>query len=255
MLYKCLALVTTHHRCLPQGIYWHTNICPSSAASSAGETPAAHCTHTALHTQLLTDVPVLGGGAPSLLPFLLHSLLASTKLPPGPAHFKAFASSKDVAQRGSALAVSCWEQEGGSCNQLPFVPLAGAQRGFPTLAQCAAQERLAGASCACPRPQHTRAGRGSPSAVTPWGRADCASPWSSARKQKCSSSQGLPASRCQGLPGSSPAGITSPRSPQKEPDAQLPGAGSTAQGWTGPGNSPRQTQGRRGKAVPRDGLC
>lgn len=89
-----------------------------------------------------------------------------------------------------------------------------------------------------------RAGWGSPSAVTPWGRASCASPWSSSGKQKYSSSQGLPASRCQGLRGSSPGGITSPGRPQKEPDAKLSGAGSTARGWTGPGNSPRWMNGR-----------
>lgn len=209
------------------GSYWHSNICPSSAVSSAGETPAPH-------TQLPTDVPVWEAGAPSLLPSLppcQHKAASRTR------RFQSFPFQQSRSTAGKCPGCFMLGARGRELQSTALCAPCWSSAGFP-------RARSAWQELCVPQAAAHRAGWGSPSAVTPWGRAGCASPWSSSGKQKCSSSQGLPTSRCQVLRGSSPGGITSPGRPQKEPDAKLSGAGSTARGWTGPGNSPRWMNGR-----------
>lgn len=148
------------------GSYWHSNFCPSSAVSSAGETPAAHCAHTAPHTQLPTDVPAGEAGAPSLFPSLppcQHKAASRTR------RFQSFPFQQSRSTAGKCPGCFMLGARGRELQSTALCAPCWSSAGFP-------RARSAWQELCVPQAAAHRAGWGSPSAVTPWGRAGCASP-------------------------------------------------------------------------------
>lgn len=223
MLCKCPVLVPAHCRCLPQAVTGTPTSVPRVQPVLLVK-PLPHTPSCRLTFQF---------GKPVLLPSFLPSLLASTKLPPGPADFKAFPSSKAVAQRGSAQAVSCWEQEGGSCNQLPFVPLAGAQQGFPGLG-------VPGRSCVCPRPQHTELAGEAPLQSLPGEGQAVQVPGAAVGSRNTPAARACPLAGAKACVGPAQAGLLPQAGPKRSQTPSSPGLGA-------------QHEAGLGQAIHRDG--